>query len=774
MNFRIYPIVILLLCLVGTLRLQAQSDNIYRANKLFEIGNHKAALPLYLASMDEVTASPVLQYKLGVSFMQSPELNEQLKSIPHLEAAVKSDETPAEAYFYLGQAYHKNVKMSDALKAYEKYKNKIDKSDKKKLAEVERYISISDNAIALISRTSHVTVNTVGSNINSEYTEYNPVVSADESVMAFTALKPVETKGRKGELEEVILITYKKDGQWATPKPLDIKVPNGANIGTAGMSPDGQQMIIFVGGVNNTGNLYTIEKTGAESWGNPVSLGNTINTKHLESTASITPDGKTIYFASNRPGGYGGMDIYRTEKNSKGAWGLPENLGPGINTEFDDDAPFIHPDQRTLFFTSAGHQTMGGKDIFKTIYTGSGWSKPENMGYPINTPADDNYFTLTADGRKGFFSSDRAGGLGGQDIYYFNMPQDASNIALTMVKGKILAGEGEGKAVPTQIKVVDNDSNKKIDYVYSPNPETGNYLIIFPPGKNYDMIIESEGFMPYTININVPNQNYFYELYQHIHLKPIMQFDVVVGQEVEVKNAFFDHQHDIKIDPKMANEAMLVKSDSLDMFDLMEAVIASNDDVAFDYLLDLMYATNPVDMVDFDSDQIEEVEAAKRTYYYDESDESTLEAKVVGSETIYTLPTMFVTELAKKQKEENKNMTVAYDKSLLKPIYKLYFDVDQSALKAEYHAQLQEIMSTLKAYENLGIEISGYASSDGNAEHNRKLSNQRAIEVLNFFNHKGLVRRRIIAKGLGASDEKKEGKDEGRRVEIRIVDLNTI
>lgn len=189
------------------------------------------------------------------------------------------------------------------------------------------------------------------------------------------------------------------------------------------------------------------------------------------------------------------------------------------------------------FFTSDGHITMGGRDIFKSTLVGNAWSSPESMGYPVNTTANDNYFTLLADGTRAYFSSDRKGGMGAQDIYYIDMPKESANIPLTMIKGKILDADS-GKPIPTKIYLIDNDTDKKLDFVYSPDPETGAYLVILPPAKNYDMVIESEGFLPYTLNVNVPNQTYFYELFQQIKLKTIKQFDVVVGQEVLVKMPF--------------------------------------------------------------------------------------------------------------------------------------------------------------------------------------------------------------------------------------------
>ncbi len=747
-------------------------DVLYRAEKLFEIKNYKAALPLFIQSESLVKGNPLLEYKLGASYAQSPEINEQLKGIKYLESAIKvnSSQVPIEKYYYLGKLYHKDDRIAEAITSYNKYKIAV-AGNKKALQEVDEELKICQNAKVLMSKKKEINITNLGNPINSEFTEYNPVVAADESVMAFTVLRPNKDKLKSGvDFVEEIMITYKSaSGTWGAPAPIKIK--SNYNAGTAGISPDGQKMLVFLGGAGNKGDLFTIDKQGSD-WGAPVSIGNTINSPYQESTASITPDGKVVYFASNRNGGYGGMDIYKVIKNEKGVFGPAINLGPTVNTAKNEDAPFIHPDQKTLFFTSDGHNTMGGKDIFKSVLINDKWAAPENMGYPINTPANDNYFTLTANGRKGYFSSDRKGGNGGQDIYGIDMPDEGANIALTMIKGKILDGETL-LPIPTKIKVVEKGTGEKIEYVYSPNKETGNYLIIFPPGKSYDLVIESEGFMPYTININIPDQTYFYELFQQIHLKQIKQFDVIVGQEVSVKNAFFDTKIGGYINPKKANEAMLVKNDSLDMFEMMDAIIASSDTIAFEYLLDLMFKSNPIENINFNENEMKDLEAAKRVYYYDESDEKTLEAKKVGKETIFTLPTMYVTELAKAQKEK-KQEVANYDRSLLTALVKIYFDTDKSDLKADYNADLAKIMDALKKHENLGIEISGYASAEGDPEHNRKLSNLRAIEVLNYFNYKGVVRRRIVAKGYGASKAEGGNKQEGRRVEIRLLDLNAI
>lgn len=756
-----------LLFFAGYVQGQDVEKNIYKADKYFKIRNYNEALVLYLKVIEAGINDPMIYYRTAASYLHMPQISEQVKSIPYFEYAIENgkDLLPSRVYFDLGNIYHKDDRVEKAITFYSKYKSTL-KRNSSDLAEVNRALEIANNALSMMSMAKDITIRNVGAVINTQYTEYNPVVSADEGAMAFTALRPGTGKTRNGRLIEEIFVAYNKSGTWSQPQP--VKVASDYNVGTAGMSADGQRMLIFIGGATGEGNLYAIDKSGKE-WSQPVTLGNKINSGSLETTASITPDSKTLYFSSSRPGGYGGLDIYKSIKNEEGAWGSPVNLGPEVNTKYDEDAPFIHPDQWTLFFTSNGHNTMGGRDIFVTRIFNDEWTTPENMGYPINTTSNDNYFTLTADGRKGYFSSDRKGGEGGQDIYTLNMPEEETNIPLTMIKGRILDGETK-QALPTTIYIIDVESGKKLDFVYQPDPKTGNYLIILPPAKNYDMIIESEGFLPYTLNINIPGQTQFYELYQEILLNTIKQFDVVVGQEVEVKNAFYNTHEAAVNDIRKTHEAALIKNDSIDVYDLMSDLIAAEDQEGINYLVSLINMQNPLDDTSFK--EAGKVEAASRVYYYDESDESKFEQKKVDGKTIFSLPTMYVTEEAEKQKQKKTENAVSYDVSLLKRVVKVYFDASESALEPKYHTSLNKTMETLKQHPALGLQVSGYASADGDEKFNRELSNKRAIAVLDYINQKGIVRRRIIARGYGATKNENSSKEESRRVEIQVVDLN--
>ena len=744
----------------------AQNTNsLADAQRLFGLKSYEQALPKYLQAFESGIKDPVAFYQAGLCFKNAASVESQVKGISYFEQAlVLKKDLPVTIYYDLASLYLKDEQLQKALENFSAYREKI-KLDKKAVAVADKGISSCQNAIAMMSVPRNFTVHSFPGSVNTQYTEYNPVVSADESVLAFTALRPNKGRTRSGDkFIEEIFVAYNKSGNWS--EPTVVPISSDYNVGTAGMSADGQKMIVFMGGASDPGNLFQVTKAG-DTWSKTTILASTINSQGLESTSSLTPDGKVIYFASDRQGGKGGLDIWKIEMKADGKWSLPVNLGPEINTKDNEDAPFIHPDQKTLFFTSDGHSSMGGRDIFKTSLVNGKWTNPENMGYPVNTTSNDNYFTLLADGKRAYFSSDRKGGQGAQDIYYLDMPENAMTIPLTMIKGRVINSE-TGKPMSTKMYVVDKETKKELEFVYSPDPKTGEYLIILPPSKNYDIIIESEGFLPYTLNVNIPNQNYFYELYQQISLKTIKQFDVVVGQEVQVKNAFYDTDGDVKTEVRKSNEAKLVQTGKVDVYDMMLDLMAADDKEGIAYLVGLLEHTDPIEGINFNEKENSKLEVATRTYYFDESDESKFEQKKVDGKTVFSLPTMNMTE-EKNRKSENR--TANYDKAALAKFVKVFFDQGKSDVKAQYNVDLENVLKTLVQYPDLGVEISGFASAEGLEEANRELSNKRAIAILDYFNHQGVVRRRIVAKGYGATKDEKASKEEGRRVEVRIVEL---
>jgi hypothetical protein len=626
----------------------AKADFHFRSNEFTK------ALPLYQRLHKAQPQDPLINYRLGVCYLHSS--TEKAQAIPYLELAAKSksEKVPSKVYHQLGQAYHLAYRFEEAIPHLKMYKSLVSKTDPK-LKELERLIKYCQNGQRLMKDTAEVFIQNVGAPVNSPATEYGPVISADESVLLYTTFKKTADKTTAVPTEtEDILISHKQEDAWGIPKSIGLNT--NANIGSVGLSPDGQRLLIYMGGRStNNGNIFSCQLTGTQ-WSNPVKLSGKVNSSYQESSGSLTPDERTLYFSSNRPGGVGGFDIYKATKNEKGEWGEVVNLGAPINTASDEDSPFIHPDGKTLYFSSDGHNSMGDNDIFRAVYNDGRWSVPANMGFPINSVHNDNFFVLSADGKKGYFSSNRPGGLGEQDIYFLGIPEEQGIVPLTMMKGRIITGD---KMVPTRIRVIDKITQEVIRNVYNPNENTGQYLVIFPPGRNYDMVIEAEGFTPQTVNINVPNQNYFYELYQEIYLKPVLKSGKVVGQQISVKNIF----EDVEKNQAMFDPSKFGKN-NLDLYELMENVIAASDPVAMDYLLDLMYSR--------ESPSLQELpgEPLIGTYYF-EDQQGNLQPYVIGGQTVYALPTptqVTAHELeGVKDRDGNKVKVDITEKTVIKP-----------------------------------------------------------------------------------------------------------
>jgi len=265
-------------------------------------------------------------------------------------------------------------------------------------------------------------------NINSEWDEYHPTLTANSKEMLFTVRRPrdEQTVCKYCEQEEDIYSSLQSNGIWQPRNKLAYPVNTGNNEGSQSISPDGNYLFFTICSSNfgyGSCDIYWSKRV-ANGWSEPKNCGPAVNTKYWESQPTIALDGKTIYFTSNRPGGFGCSDIWKTEMLSEGVFSEPVNLGGMINTPFDEETPFIHFDQKTLYFSSDGHLGLGGKDLFYSKIEPDGtWSKPINLGYPINTYQDELGIFINANGNVAYFASDRIGGYGGLDIYCFELDE---------------------------------------------------------------------------------------------------------------------------------------------------------------------------------------------------------------------------------------------------------------------------------------------------------------------------------------------------------------
>jgi len=378
----------------------------------------------------------------------------------------------------------------------------------------------------------------VGPEINTGADEYLPVATADESELIFT---------RKINNNEDFYKSVKLSGKWQTATYLsnNINTPN-YNEGAQSITADGKYL--FFTGCNRPDGLgrcdiYIAKKQG-DDWGKPYDLNPPVNTSGWESQPSISADGRTLYFVSNRKGGYGGYDIWKSTVTDKG-WSEPQNLGPNINTPYDEQSPYIHADDSTLYFCSNGWPGLGGMDLFVSHLGKNGqWQKPQNLGYPINSSGDENGLTVTASGQYAFFASNNLNGFGGYDIYYFELPENIRPHVVTYVKGIVIDAVTK-QPLEASVEIIDLEKNATV-YQDNSSPEYGDFLVTLTAGKNYGLNVSKDGYLFYSANFSLLGHEAREPYQLTVELSPIE-----VGNKVVLNNIFFDtNKFDLKPDSK--------------------------------------------------------------------------------------------------------------------------------------------------------------------------------------------------------------------------------
>jgi hypothetical protein len=509
-----------------------QTDLLGTAEYFFDDGQFLRALPNFQKLSASDTANAYYHYKMGICYLHKSD--EKELAITELERAAKINPSLADITLYIGEAYHLNNKFDLAIEAFNKY------------------IEYCQNGKIFIQKPMDIEITNLGSPVNSVGSEYAPVISSDESTLIFT-YKGERSKGGQmddqfvpdpdGDYYEDIFISQRVGKDWLTPESISDKINTTGNDASIAVSSDGQTLFIFKSTTKDNGDIFISTLKGSE-WSEPVRLGPNINSNSSwEGSCSISSDGQLLYFASDRKGGYGGRDIYVSKRDANGQWTPAKNLGPTINTEYDEDAPFIHPDGIDLFFSSRGHSSMGGYDIMYSTKRGESWSEPINLGYPLNTTEDERYYVLTASGEFGYFSSDRKGSLGEQDIYTVNPGFAGERPVLALVVGTVTA---DNKPADAKIKVT-NMTTGEAQGEYASNSASGKFLIALTPGNEYKVAIEVEGMQSHIEYVNVKGIETFVQVNQDVKL-------FASGSPQAAKQAISDSSNSLqaKIDQQIA------------------------------------------------------------------------------------------------------------------------------------------------------------------------------------------------------------------------------
>ncbi len=547
--------------------LKRANENIKEGDKIYELGefNYKYALSYYLDANSFNPNNDELNYKIGKCYLHT---NNKIKSILYLEKAVTiNPKVRPDLRYLLARGYQLNAEFDKALFQFNSYKSDLNaKINKEEFLEVSKRIDECNSGIELIKTPIRVFIDNMGKTVNSRYPEYSPFITADESVLFFTARKENTTGGEKDQDDngfyEDIYVCFNINGKWTEPNNIGNPINTESHDATAGLSSDGQKLFVF-DGRKNGGDILLSQLKG-DSWTSPEKIDKNLYTPHRESSACLSPDENTLYFVSNRPDlSLGGRDIYYSVKDDKGHWSKPINIGPTINTAYEEESIFIHPDGKTLFFSSQGHNSMGGYDIFKSVNINGEWSKPENIGFPVNTPDDDLFFVLSASGKRGYFASFRPDGFGDKDLYTITFlgPEkqmiintednliasvaapvidkviaktvEVQATSTTILKGQI-TDDFAKKPIEAEIELVDNFKGEVIASFKS-NSKTGNFLVSLPSGKNYGIAVKSEGYLFHSENFDIPSIVGYQEIRKDIALK-----NVSVGSKIVLRNIFFD------------------------------------------------------------------------------------------------------------------------------------------------------------------------------------------------------------------------------------------
>lgn len=379
----------------------------------------------------------------------------------------------------------------------------------------------------------------MGDSINTPYDEYINAITADEERLYFTRKNPrnAMTIDRSQEFEEDFYFAVRQDTTWRYAQSLGTPINTHGNEGALSISPDGKYL--FFAACNREDGFGSCDLYWSRwvdnHWSLPENLGPTVNSPQWDSQPSFSSDGKTLYFASKRSGGKGSSDIWTTHLQSGGNWSVPENLGDSVNTPQEEMAPFIHPDDQTLYFSSKGHRGMGGLDLFFCRKNRDNrWGSPVNLGYPINTHAEEITLVVNSKGNMAFISSDKLGGKGRQDVYKFPLYDKARPLLTTYFKGLVYDEETKSR-LDARFELTDLEQMKLIAESRS-DRVTGEFLLVLPTERNYGLNVSREGYLFYSENFPLTgNGDLSKPFIKNIPLKPIK-----VGEKVVLKNIFFD------------------------------------------------------------------------------------------------------------------------------------------------------------------------------------------------------------------------------------------
>ena len=536
---------------------------IKKGDKIFdaEYKRYDLALVQYVKAEQYGANSQHFLFNVGYANFQ---LKNYSKAKYYFDGIAKNDSVEdVRTLYYLGRVNHLLYNFDTAIYYFDEYYKKLSSDElENQRKDITRHQQFCENAKIIYASPNNAILEKLGSNVNTNFVEYASIASIHDDLLVFTSRRPGKKDNDRDHLgryfDKVYYSTKDESGKWLMAKPFGKKINNSDHNAAAGLSADGKKLIIYRS--DNNGDLFISDfKNG--KWKSPKNMGSKINSDGHDASASFSYDRLRMFLSSDRSGGFGGHDLYVSSLNEKEKWNKVVNMGAKINTAFDEIALVALPDDKTYYFSSNGHNSMGGYDIFKITYEDSMWSEPVNLGYPINTPDDDVLYSVSMDGKFAYIASSR-NDSSMHDIYKVTFPtkvkytvdeldglllvimkrgailpeMDAAinikKMNLTVLKGTIY-DEYSKEPLYASIELTDNSTNKVVA-TFTSNEQTGKYLVSLPSGKDYGIAVKAENCLFHSENISIKNEKGYKEIVKDISLKRI-----AVGSKVVLKNVFF-------------------------------------------------------------------------------------------------------------------------------------------------------------------------------------------------------------------------------------------
>ena len=488
----------------------------FNAQQAYFKGDYVKAVNIYKEVLKDKPNDANLLFHVGQVYFAMEQYED---AVENLEKAESIDpKANDDLMYFLGRVHHVMGNTDKAKTEYENFKKNINSEAKSKEYEIDFLIQQCVTATDLVAHPVDAKVENAGDMINSSYDDKAPSMTADGKTLVFTSRRPAGKSGQSVDKEgdfkyfdDIYQAKWDDAKQtWIEADIIKGPVNTDEHDACTSISPDGKQLFIYRNNATDAhgGEIFVSKAQQSGKWGSPKNIGKPISSSYVELGACISSDGQRLFFVTERPKGktpeqkgFGQSDIWMCTRATKTTWGPPINLGPDINTAMDEGGIFLHPDGKTLFFSSDGHNTMGGYDVFMTRYENGKWSKPVNLGYPINSVRDDKNFVLSTDNQTGYFDSNRPNGTGERDIYKVDMSKypimgddgkKDTGPKVSILKGTVIISEsGQG----TEATVVIKDKETGAEVARTTSSPEGEYFFTLPSDKKYIIEVDQKGFV---------------------------------------------------------------------------------------------------------------------------------------------------------------------------------------------------------------------------------------------------------------------------------------